>query len=363
MKSIKAAFWRTCYARWRTPAPPEREGLSILLPVPADLPVFLRLALGVLEKQDTRCVREALVIPDAESPGFTALFEAAAREFRGPPLRLVRMRALDRALVRLLRNGHNNHFLQLVNGIEQASASHALLHDADAFLHDPKFVAQLYERCLAGDLDAFGVGEAWDPWLRERDLAHVTATWELLMRVAWVRSFAPHLHRGHTDDFRGEAHVFDTTLLPQALTPGERIAHIGLDKAAGFVHFNFVIVTYRRFQKATAPFEDDNFRLLLIRALIDAFGPRELPSAVPALDELARGLTRRDARVTYTAPQTAPQYAIFRAKLAELIACGLLGDAECASLAASVSAWDRHFGWREHAATQIELAPARAAAH
>ena len=67
---LKDTVWRTAFARW-PPLHDTREGYTLLLPVPADLPVFLRLALANAAAQDCDGRVETLVIPDVPSAAFT----------------------------------------------------------------------------------------------------------------------------------------------------------------------------------------------------------------------------------------------------------------------------------------------------
>jgi len=251
---------------------------------------------------------------------------------------------IDRTVARRLNNGGHNHFLQLKNGVEASRTTHVLLHDADLFIVAPDFLKSHYEACVARQLACIGVSPAWDAWYRANGYGHVTATWELLFEVAWAQQFPPHAHHGHQGVINGVAHEFDTTFLPQCQTPAERIGRH--EKEWDFVHFNYVICTYREFQKSVRRFEDTNFRVLLVRLLIDACDRSGWVYDAPPISELAMGLRNPSRRVTYTKQETKRNYPEFRLKLKEMLEKGRLSTAQCASIRKGIEAFDRAFDWR-----------------
>lgn len=341
----KALMWRILFSRWGAAGAGSREaGYSLLLPVPADMPVFLRIALSVAARQDAAHLVETLVIPDRPGPAFAAEFERARRLYPADrALRLVGMRPLPRAMTRLSLQPHTNHWLQFLHGVREARAEYALLHDADLFLFDPGFLRRRYELASERGLDLLGVSPVWDEWYAANGLDHLAATWELLLRVSWAKRFAPWMHRGHVNEVKGKRHTFDTTLYPQCLTEPSRV---GRDPMSGFVHFNYVICTFRFYQQAAgAPYEDDRYRLLLIRLLSDAFGDAVTAAALPEAAELESGLRDGGARVTYLKPETRAGYAEFRGKLEELIGSDLLDEGQRASMRGGVAGFDAALGW------------------
>jgi hypothetical protein len=60
---IKPVLFKALYGSWEgTNAMPRADGYTALLPVPADLPVFLQIALKSLLTQDRKHLAEILVI-------------------------------------------------------------------------------------------------------------------------------------------------------------------------------------------------------------------------------------------------------------------------------------------------------------
>ncbi len=335
-------IWRWLYRTWPASRPLE-EGYTALVMVPGDLPVFLDLSLGVFARQDRDRLAEILVIPDKPSPAFDAHVAACRRRHPDLPMRPVTIGPVGRWSIRALDNPHHNHWMQLITGIAACRTRHALMHDADLFIEDVDFLETHYAEALARDAVCMGVSPVWDEWFRTRGLGHVTATWELLFRVDWAREFPPHLHRGHEDVIQGERHAFDTLLMAQCLTDPARIARH--DREWGFVHFNYVICTYRHFQKRQGSFEDSYFRLLLIRLLIDACDTSGWTYDVPAIEVMHAALATGQGDVTYAGPETAAQYPEFREKIQQLLTGPVLSEQQRAVIAAGVAPFDAAYAW------------------
>lgn len=337
----KGDVYRLLYPRWRA-APASREpGYSVLLPVPGDLPVFVRIAMEVCGAQDPEHRVETIVVPDTRPDGFDRAFERYARDWPGGPIRVVAPRRAELALARRRRNPHLNHWLQLVTGLTAARSTHALFHDADLFIDEPDFLRRHYEECRDRGLAVLGLSEAWDDWYRRHGLGHMVSTWEMLVEVEWARAFAPWQHRGHMGEIGGRPVEFDTTFRPQSRTAPDRI---GLARGAPrFVHFNHTIDRYRAFQRARRrgrPWEDRTFRILLVRLLIDVFDDSGWEYEAPPVAELLRGLRDPDAPVTYRFPQAADSYAGFRATLDRLADAELIGTERAEALRAAVAPFD-----------------------
>ncbi|MGY1604682.1 hypothetical protein [Geodermatophilus sp. SYSU D00815] len=286
--TVRSAFWRLRFARWgRRPA--QRPGYTLLLPVPGDLPVFLDLALAVCRTQAAEHRLATLVIPDVPSEEVRRRVDEAAPTWPGP-LHLLPLPAVDRAVLPRLGDPGRNHGAQLIRGVHAATSTHVVLHDADLFLMDPRVHEDEYALARARDLDVLGVSPPWDPWYAARGRT-LAATWEQVARVDWLRAFPPHRHLGHDAVVGGERHTFDTTFWPQLHSDPARIA-VGDGFEARIVHLNYVISTYRAYQRRSGPFHDDSFRLLLIRLFVDLFAREGDDYGLPDVEALAAGLGR-----------------------------------------------------------------------
>ena len=329
------------YARWAEPSGEPAPGYTILMMVPADLPVFLRLALDVCAAQDPAHCVETLVVPDRPVPAFTELAEAWARDCPAGPVRVVNVRPADVFLVRRVSASHVN-WIQMVRGVEAARSTHALWHDCDLFITDRRFLRAHYETCAARGLACLGVAEAWDPWYAQHGLDHIVATWEMMFSVSWMRSFPPLEWWSRTERVAGVTHVLDNTFWPQCQTPADRIdRHRG---PLGLVHLGAVMCEYRRFQISRGPFADPHFRLLAIRLLVDACDPTGWPCDVPPLDDLVRSLTDTSSRVAYWRPDAGEHYRWSRRKLGLIMDSGLLRGEQVRVLREGVRPFDRAFG-------------------
>lgn len=338
--SCKDLLWKTCYRQWKPRSQTRTPGYTVFLPLPGDLPVFLKIALHVLSCQDLKHLVEVVVVPDMATPSFRQQWQRLSILPFPRPLRLVRLSPLDRFVVFLFENPGHIHFLQNVRALDACHTTHALIHDADLLITDPNFLKSHYESCLTNHLFCHGASSVWDPWYQTRGLSHLVATWEMMFDVEWFRSFLPYQHRPHSNIIKGERHVFDLTLFPQCLSPKERFAVHHNDK--GFIHFNYVISTYRWFLKAKTAFRDEYFRLLLIRLLMTIFDMDDPVSAVPTLSTLQKGLTTSSAPVIYDTLMKG-NYLEFRERLRALTASLLLNHQQQDRLIQGLRSFDAFY--------------------
>jgi hypothetical protein len=224
-----------------------------------------------------------------------------------------------------------------------AQTTHAVLHDSDLFKTERALLKSHYETCLRRGLACLGVSPVWDSWFQEHGLDHVVAPWEIIFELSWLRSFQPWHHQAHENVIHGERYRFDTTIWTQCQTAPGRIGRN--PNEVGFIHFGHVVSGYRWFQQSLHPYEDEQFRLLLIRLLIDAYDPSGWPCEVPSLNDLVKGLTDGSKRVTYLQESTQEYYPTFRYQLDQLIKSGLLSDERTCVLKNGVASFDRALGW------------------
>jgi hypothetical protein len=355
---MNATLWKLFRSSWQKAPPARAPGYSVLLAVPADLPVFLKIAMGTINAQQNAGLVETLVVPDSPSPEFEAAYERAKKDWTNGPIRLVALRPLERFVTKRINSPHTNHWLQMTNGVEAAASTHALLHDADLFITDKSFLAGHYAAIAGKDLACLGINPVWDKWYAENGLNHVTATWELMFNIDWARTFKPWMHRGHNGVVAGKAHEFDTMLLPQSLTEPERISRHQGDW--GFVHFNYVICTFRWFQEneklGKPAYQDEHWRILLVRLLVDAYESTETEATVPSLADLRNALTGQSKRVDYRGEAAAKNYAEFRTKLQQLIDSGILDDRKLRVLREGIEPFDAATGWNEKKRPKLAVA-------
>jgi hypothetical protein len=263
--------------------------------VPGDLPVFLDLALSVCRRQASDQRIETLVIPDVRTHTIETSVARAKPDWPGP-LRILDLPVPERWILPRLRNPGRNHGVQLIAGLRQVKSTYVILHDADLFLFDDEAHEEQFAHARDKGLDVLGVSEPWDPWFASHGKS-LAATWEMCARTDWFRAFPPHRHIGHDAMMNGELHTFDTTFWAQSHTEPEHIAVRAL--GAGMVHFNYVISTYRNFQRHGPAFRDPQFRLLLTRLFIDLFDNGGTEYAVPSMQVLGSQIGHAGAVVRY----------------------------------------------------------------
>ncbi|HEX8508770.1 MAG TPA: hypothetical protein VF635_04645 [Propionibacteriaceae bacterium] len=336
---VGAQYWRKRFAAWSRRLP-QRDGYTLLVPVPGDLPVFLDLSLAVCRLQDPTSRVATYVVPDVMTPMVQAAVDRARPSWHGD-LQLLELPLAERLVLPRLNDPGRNHGAQIITGVSAARSSHVVLHDADLFLLQADAHEAQYQRACEGGLAVLGVSPSWDPWYAAHGLT-LAATWEMTARTDWLRSFPPHRLIGHDADLFGERHTFDTTFWGQCHTPQQQIGvH---DLGDDLIHFNYVISTYRRFQKRPAgAFHDAQFRLLLIRVLIDLFDQGQDDSyALPSLTEMAAGLGNPHAGITYSEADAAT-FSGFRTKLQGILDGPWTTDHRRAQATTALKAFDRFY--------------------
>lgn len=332
------------YPRWRRPAGDPKQGFSILLPLPSDLPVFTRIAMRVLGRQSLGNVNEVVLVPDIPRASFREIVEANGLSI-GVPVVLAEMSGLRRAVVRLYGRPNHFHWAQIVCGFERSSSRHVLFHDADMFLLDPDFLEDHYAAIVRRGLQVLGISPAWDPWFAANGYPHVTATWEMLATAEWVRSFPPVLLHGHRNRLGAVTRTFDTSYYAQCLSDPRTIGR--RDDVPGFVHFNWLISGYRWFVKSRRHDHDDRFIILLLRLLIDEFDPGRPYPYVPSWPEISDGPSDGGGPLVFPPAEThADAYSNMRRKIAVLFASSLVDRTPGPSMDRKLEAFDRFYGYR-----------------
>lgn len=343
LRRFEDAFWSALYGRWTDSGEPI-PGYTLLLTVPPDLPVFLRLAVEVCRRQDSKHLVETLVVPDSFDRAFAQHVADAAAAWPVGRIRLVQPGPLDRLLRPFLRKASLVHWLQLVAGARETRSTHAVAHDVDLFLLESGFLRSLFETCRDGGYFCLGNEKPWAgaAWTTLPRFAHVVALWELMFDMKWLRAGPPAAMRPQHASLAEGEFWFETTLLAQARTAPQRIAR---HRAARLVHFGWVIGGYRKFQRSRRRYKDRHFRLLLIRLLIDAFDPDGGPYLVPSLAELERGLKDPGARVVYE-ELARRNYPGFRQELERLLCSDLFPASRVEGIRSGLAAFDVAYSWQ-----------------
>ncbi|MGA3220990.1 MAG: hypothetical protein ABSE77_18255 [Acidimicrobiales bacterium] len=334
-------YWQARFRRWPKRASGS-EGYSLLVPVPGDLPVFLRLALAVCRHQDPASRLETIVVPDRVTPLMKDIVDQARRDWPGE-LVLQALPVPERWVLPRMGNPGRNHASQLIAGVCRSRATHIVLHDADLFLMRPDLHRREFEMCRQRQLACLGISPPWDPWFAEHG-RQLAATWELCAQVEWLRSFPPVLHMAHQNDLFGEQHMFDTTFYPQALTDPALIAVSPTDD---FVHFNWVISNYRFFLAPHAePWYDIRFRLFLVRLLVDLFDQEGAGTyRLPSLVELGHCLGAEGGPVRFPErPKGDELYRSFRDLMGRALTGPWVDDHRRQLAAAALAPFDRFYG-------------------
>lgn len=341
---MKKTLWKYLYRDWENRGEALIPGYTVLLTVPGDMPFLSTLALQACRAQKDINMHELLLIPDHMPLKLKPFYERIVNDKADVPSRLVKMSALDYFTAKVCGNSQR-HWIQLFNGTKLARTTSLLFHDSDLFPDNDSFFANLYLDATNNDYDVFGVSEVWDSWYRENGYSHVTATWEAMVSNKWLHSFPPYQHRGQNASVDGKQHEFDTILLTQCLTSPKRIGFY--PKEEGFVHFNYVVSTYRNFQKTKGSFLDYGYKLLLLRLLIDLFDESDWSYEIPSFEELCRCLGNSGGKVIFPGSEDGSkdgsEYYQFREKLQNFICLDLLNSQQRDEIVYRISIFDSYY--------------------
>lgn len=340
---VKSAIIRFGFSEWRNRKRKTFNGYTLLVPVPGDLPVFTQIALNIIGQQNSKSLNEILVIPDFPSNEFREVFFGILKKTQHANIsRLVEMNRFQQLIGRLSGSGNLFHFLQLINGIENSSSSYLIFHDADLFLPPGDFLFKRFELCSSKNLSVLGM----DPRKKRytEGCQHFVATWEMVACYEWIYRFKPYQLRGMQQlNVNGKNITFDTTHLMQFLSDRKEIQHEKI--SSDFVHFNYVITTYRRFLKAPKPYEDRWFKLLLIRLLVDSFESigwkyQELPT----LNEFEAALNgeKFESKLSCYSSESKAYYPIFRGNIDRLLNLGCFEKKTIVRMNDKIKPFDRY---------------------
>ncbi len=334
----------TLFRRWRA-ASGSKEGYTILLPSPMDMPFLLRYALEGLRHMDTAHLNQILVVPDGWGRDGGAALRRVVESAGDPRLELVRLRAWDRFLVRRMKppGSASTHWMMVIQGIGRSVSRHAFLHDADAFHLEADGIERQYRQCRDGGLFTLGVQARWDPFF-ERIGYRIPGTWELMFSTDWARRFSPYMHKGRLVDTPHGPNMFDSMLYPQYLDfPSGKVAVMA--EPPRFVHFSGAIFTYRLYRdRQGEPVVDELFRVLLLAVLETLIPAEDGGRVLPTVDELASGLEDPGAKVRYGSEVAVRGYGEFRAMLEQLGESPVFRGPRAEHIRRLVAPFDKHFG-------------------
>jgi len=344
LRPLKNIAWKLLYQSWGPDADTTIPGYTALLPVPADLPIFIQLALDNIESQDHSNLAEVIVIPDIPSNSFRRIYNKVANNRHMPPIRLVEMSVKDRLIGQISRHPGTYHFLQLVRGIESSRTSHILFHDADLFFLHHDYLRKHYELSKSKGVNVLGVRPARRNMWRDREnweTATIAATWEMMARRDWLKRYKTHQHRGQKAVWNGRMRVFDTTILPQWLSCPDEIAISYAEH--DLIHFTYTISSYRHYCRLPRPFNDKYFRILLLRLLVDALDNSGWTYHLPPLENIIEGIAGNDKFVSYVHRDTKANYARFSRTMMNFLDSGALKDKAKENIYSNFLKFDRQF--------------------
>jgi hypothetical protein len=339
---LKGKVLAALFAHWPS-ASGARDGYTILLPSPMDMPFLLQYALEGLRHMDTTHCNQILVVPDGWSRDGGAALRHVLESADDPRLDMVDLRAWGTFMIRQLAS--STHWMQVIKGIGRSASRYTFLHDADAFHLETNGIERQYSECRDRGLFTLGVTARWDPFFAEISY-RIPGTWELMFSTQWARSRPPHMLKGRLVKTHHGPNVFDTMLYPQYLDYSTgKIAVMA--QPPRFVHFSNTIESYRQYNgqrgQRRQSVLDECFRLLLLAVLETLIPPAGGSRNTPTVDDLARGLKDSSAPVRYDSEVAVRGYGEFRGMLNELCESPVFQGPRAEHLRELVAPFDRHF--------------------
>ena len=267
LNDLRILLIKLFYSKWKNKSLSLKDGYTLLIPTPSDLPIFLELTLEIISKQDKTGLQEIIVVPDWPSKTFESYFENKLISF-DVPIKTTHLSLKDRLAWKITRSITTRRFTQLIIAVDAVRTEYAIIHDADLFLPPGDFLFQQYFHCKQNRLNVLGLDMRRS--LSRYDYKEFVATWEMTFSTQWFRSFPPSMHKGQFATINGRRQEFDTTSLPQYLTDPKTVAW--KDRRNEYFHFSYVIASFRNFVNNKEWFPGYCLNLFLIRTLVDACG-------------------------------------------------------------------------------------------
>lgn len=311
-----------------------KPGYSLVLLVPSDLPVLLKIALEICNTQISEHLIETVVICDRPSKRMNGLLNMWAQRYTASPIRLVqprlrdRMRSFNRRRSMLLQ-------FQLHQALDELQTTHAICHRPLCFLTRPDVLQWSYECSVQHHLawmaivPSFPLSTRNQPTLLHQLNGEILFNVDWVQRQQWANERSPRLAQS-SNSWQFPVQGYHSPVL---LHPNRRPT----------IYFDAVLQTYRHFCTAHKPFEDSQFQLLLMRLLIDAYDQSGFHYSVPLLEDLLRGTHDRTSPVSYLRPTTWQNYRSFRAQIQSLLEANCLDPMKAAILHDEIQLCDRTF--------------------
>lgn len=130
-----------------------KEGYSILLTMPADLPMMAYLILNFLKKINLTKCNEILISLDASKNKVSPLIDVTRLDV---PIRIVKPNTILKVLCRLTRSPFKYHWLQVISGLNAAESKWVLLKGCNYYVSDSSFYVRYFKKVDKSDAILYG---------------------------------------------------------------------------------------------------------------------------------------------------------------------------------------------------------------
>ena len=320
---IKRALLSLFYPAWSGRCH-NKEGYTVVIPAPMDMPFLAYYALKALSKLDLSSCREILVVPDGCGTDNGRALSDVLKLINLDKARLLPLTKRNKLVISLFGDSGIAHWMTIVEAINNSETNSLFLHDADAFFTDEDFIENNYREFDNTNLNCLGVTSRWDPFMQSKNM-QLPATWELFFSSAWARSWSPVSHKAGSRYTDTGKEFFDTMLYP--MYRSYSVDRVQVRPSASFMHLAGTVVTYRRWlDHINRPVGDELFRLLFLSLLKELSPPIESDFRLPSVAVLSEGVFDSKKMVHYNFPGAANNYHEFRRFVDALLGLELFSD-------------------------------------
>ncbi len=343
---MKKLSFREClrsvvYGSWRRQGP-IKDGYSIILACPMDMPFLLELALRTIDSVDTTRCEEILIVPDGAMNDGGQLLKSVLAKRNDSRLRYITPPIYWRWVMPYV----HNHPAMMAIACEHAKCRYAFVHDLDAFLLESSTIESLFDEATERQMYAMGVTERWDSGFQKLGMS-IPGTWELFFDTVWLKKWPRQMVFGRCERTEIGAIEFDSMLYPQYLDYCS--GRIGVTRNEyRIVHFNGTVRSFRVFQQkkmTNQPVHDSLFRILLLSILETMTNHDGEHRLTPTIEFLSECLDRSRSEIVYNQEVNMRGYAEFRTMVDEMLQAPIFNRDNEAQIRSKIASFDAHFGF------------------
>ncbi|MEQ9453077.1 MAG: hypothetical protein RLN76_00615 [Phycisphaeraceae bacterium] len=273
--------------RWK-PIDAPRLGYSMIIGVTRPLAPLLNLQLQLIDAQNRSGLEDIILVFDTSLSKVRSTLEPLVERFAHLPLRLVGYNPIQAAVLHGIGWSKCFSWASWCLGLARVQSRHAMLHDFDAFLLDPEFLAHRHRLIRERDTQFLGVERYSHPPVLASD--GLVGTWEMMFDAAWVRRNARPI-----DVFNQRSLLYDRTVDLDTFhaLQARAVTDLVPVESGAIVHATQMICQSQQLLRSPDHTAPANMTTPLIPFLLEASGVSGSLEAADIVDQHATILGRR----------------------------------------------------------------------